>query len=60
MPVKHDVWSLLSAAHVLHGVRPSLLERDFNFPPLAELLEEVAHIRSLQRSVDLPLVAAHD
>lgn len=60
MPVKHDVWSLLSAAHALHGVRPTLLERDFNFPPLAELLEEVAHIRSLQQSVDLPLVAAHD
>lgn len=60
MPVKGDVWSLLSAAHALHGVRPTLLERDFNFPPLAELLEEVAHIRQLQQSANPSLVAAHD
>ncbi|MGH8053458.1 MAG: HvfB family MNIO-type RiPP peptide maturase [Stenotrophomonas sp.] len=59
MPVKDDVWSLLSAAHVLHGVRPTLLERDFNFPPLAELLDEVAHIRRLQQSANAALVAAH-
>jgi len=59
MPVKDDVWSLLSAAHALHGVRPTLLERDFNFPPLAELLEEVAHIRSLQQQAGAPRIAAH-
>jgi uncharacterized protein (UPF0276 family) len=27
---------------------PTLLERDFNFPPLPELLNEVRHIRRLQ------------
>jgi uncharacterized protein (UPF0276 family) len=29
-------------------VRPTLIERDFNFPPLAELVGEVAHARRLQ------------
>jgi uncharacterized protein (UPF0276 family) len=27
---------------------PTLLERDFNLPPLAELLLEVEHVRELQ------------
>ncbi len=46
--VKDAVWSLLGDAYRLHGVRPTLLERDFHFPPLAELLAEVARIRGLQ------------
>jgi uncharacterized protein len=32
---------LLDAAYAHCGVRPTLLERDFNFPPMAELLGEV-------------------
>lgn len=48
--VKREVWDLLSQAYRLHGVRPTLLERDFNFPPLAVLLEEVASIRRLQQA----------
>ena len=48
-PVKDDVWALLDHAYALHGVRPTLLERDFNFPPLAVLLAEVDRIRTLQR-----------
>ena len=48
-PVKDDVWALLDHAYALHGVRPTLLERDFNFPPLAVLLAEVDRIRALQR-----------
>lgn len=47
-PVEADVWSLLADAYAHFGVRPTLLERVFNFPPLAELLAETAHIRSLQ------------
>lgn len=47
-PVKDDVWSLLSLAYEQHGVRPTLLERDFNFPPLAELSAEVQRIRHVQ------------
>ena len=49
-PVKGDVWDLLAEAYRLHGVRPTLLERDFNLPPLAVLLEEVDRIRQLQRA----------
>ena len=47
-PVKDDVWSLLALAYERHGVHPTLLERDFNFPPLAELAAEVQRIRDLQ------------
>ena len=49
-PVKGDVWDLLAEAYRLHGVRPTLLERDFNLPPLAVLLEEVERIRQLQQA----------
>jgi hypothetical protein len=49
------VWSLLRAAYARWGVRPTLLERDFNLPPLAELLAEVESIRRFQREVvDVP------
>jgi uncharacterized protein (UPF0276 family) len=48
--VKDTVWELLAFAYATHGVRPTLLERDFNFPPLAELMQEIEHIRRLQRS----------
>ena len=46
--VKDDVWALLGFAYATHGVRPTLLERDFNFPPLTTLLAEVERIRALQ------------
>ena len=49
-PVKDDVWELLAHAYRVHGVRPTLLERDFNFPPLPELLSEVQRIRDVQAS----------
>lgn len=48
--VKDAVWALLAEAYRLHGVRPTLLERDFNFPPMDELLREVMAIRQLQSS----------
>ena len=48
-PVKEAVWSLLETAYRLHGVHPTLLERDFNFPPMVVLLAEVERIRALQR-----------
>jgi uncharacterized protein len=47
-PVKDDVWALLAMAYATHGVRPTLLERDFNFPPLADLCTELQRIRDLQ------------
>ncbi len=43
------VWQLLAEAYRLCGVLPTLLERDFNLPPLPELLGEVEQIRQLQR-----------
>jgi len=49
-PVKADVWSLLAGAYRRFGVRPTLLERDFNFPPLHELLAETGRIRDMQRA----------
>ena len=42
------VWSLLDHAYHCHGVLPTLLERDFNIPPLPELLGEVEMIRERQ------------
>lgn len=42
------VWSLLEETYRLHGVAPTLLERDFNIPPLAELAGEVEHIARIQ------------
>jgi uncharacterized protein (UPF0276 family) len=46
------VWSLLETAYRHFGVVPTLLERDFNIPPLPELLAEVSHIASLQEKWD--------
>jgi len=43
-----EVWSLLGKAYGHCGPVPTLLERDFNFPPLTELLGEVEQIRRLQ------------
>ncbi|MGJ4728053.1 HvfB family MNIO-type RiPP peptide maturase [Luteimonas sp. SDU101] len=55
-----DVWTLLSRAYRLHGLRPTLLERDFNFPPFAELLGELDVIRALQREAGAPVaMSAH-
>lgn len=43
------VWLLLEKAYETHGVFPTLLERDFNIPPIDELLKEVDKIRELQQ-----------
>ncbi|MDP4654167.1 MAG: DUF692 domain-containing protein [Porticoccaceae bacterium] len=42
------VWSLLDAAYEQFGVFPTLLERDFNIPPVHELLREVQQVREYQ------------
>lgn len=42
------VWQLLNSAYTLLGVHPTCLERDFNIPPLAELLSEVKRIAEIQ------------
>jgi len=47
-PVIASVWDLLSKAYELFGVKPTLLERDFNIPPLPELLAELDEIKQRQ------------
>jgi uncharacterized protein (UPF0276 family) len=48
------VWSLFEAACARFGPLPVLLERDFNIPPLAELLCEVDRARAIQAHHALP------
>ena len=47
--VDEQAWQLLADAYDLFGPVPTLLERDFNFPPIEELLDEVRRIRKLQQ-----------
>lgn len=42
------VWALLAEAYQLFGTFPTLLERDTNIPPLAELMQEVNKIAAYQ------------
>ncbi len=44
------VWSLLQATYARCGPLPTALERDFNIPPMAQLLGEVRHVQRLQSS----------
>lgn len=55
--VKPDVWALLESAYRRFGLRPTLLERDFNFPPFEILLDEVDRIRVAQCVVGVAAVA---
>ena len=48
--VIEHVWDLLDKAYAHFGVVPTLLERDFNIPPLPELLTEVDRIVACQNS----------
>ncbi len=43
-----NVWDLLDKAYEFFGVFPTLLERDFNIPPVKELLTEVQQIKDIQ------------
>jgi uncharacterized protein len=42
------VWALLDEAYARCGPVPTLLERDFNYPPMQSLLSEIAMIRRAQ------------
>ncbi|RUO74213.1 DUF692 domain-containing protein [Pseudidiomarina sediminum] len=50
--VKPQVWQLLEHAYRRHGIFPTVLERDFNIPPLTDLLSEMAHIDDSQQRVE--------
>lgn len=43
------VWELLNKTYARFGVFPTLLERDFNFPSLDDLLQEIGLIQELQQ-----------
>ena len=46
--VDEQAWALLAHAYAKFGPVPTLLERDFNFPPMQELLDEVRRIKAVQ------------
>jgi len=48
--VIEPVWGLLDYAYARFGPLPTVLERDFNFPPVERLLGEVERIRSIQQA----------
>jgi len=50
--VDEQAWQLLEAAYQQFGPVPTLLERDFNFPPIEDLLDEVRRIRQLQSNFE--------
>ncbi len=52
--VNQQVWDLLSYTYQQHGVVPTLLERDFNIPSVAELLAEVDLIKTIQAQQIVP------
>lgn len=47
-PIIDPVWELLRHAYQRFGIFPTLLERDFNLPPLSELVDEVLQIKQFQ------------
>ncbi len=51
--VDNQSWQLLADAYRHFGSVPTLLERDFNFPPMEELLGEVRRIKQLQTDMQL-------
>jgi uncharacterized protein len=50
-PVSPEVWELYRAAVRRFGRIPSLIERDDNIPPFAELLGEADHARAIESEV---------
>ena len=43
------VWTLLDTAYERFGVFPTLIERDFNIPPINEVMAEVRQVAQIQR-----------
>lgn len=50
-PVCAAVWQLYAQACELFGPVPTMIERDDHIPPLADLLDELAHARTIRREV---------
>lgn len=47
--VADPVWKLLEHVYQRYGTIPTLLERDFNFPPIPDLVSEVSRIKEYQQ-----------
>ncbi|RMG38797.1 MAG: DUF692 domain-containing protein [Gammaproteobacteria bacterium] len=47
-----EVWAMLDDAYARYGVFPTLLERDFNIPPLDTLRREIAMILEAQKRAE--------
>ncbi len=52
------VWALLETAYQHFGAFPTLVERDFNIPPLPELLSETARVAKLQAKYAAPEIVS--
>ncbi len=50
-PVRGEVWDLYEAALERFGPVSTMIERDDNIPPLADMMDELAHARSLAQKV---------
>lgn len=48
--VRPEVFQLLDFSYQHHGIFPTLLERDFNIPSLAELFQEATQIEAYQEA----------
>jgi uncharacterized protein len=57
-PVCPEVWDLYRKAVETFGPVSTMIERDDNIPPLAELVEEINHARAIAREVLGPEVTA--
>ena len=55
--VDDQSWELLAEAYEIFGPVPTLLERDFNFPPMEELLDEVRRIKLVQAAASKSVAA---
>ena len=47
------VWALLDQTYQCIGIRPTLLERDFNIPPIEILMKEIVHIKATQNKLSI-------
>lgn len=50
-PIVSGVWSLLEESYSLFGVKPTLLERDNNIPPLNDIMRELDTIKGIQEKI---------
>ena len=57
-PICEEVWSLYEAACRRLGNRPTMIERDGNFPPFETLVAELDRARAIATAVSLGEVAA--